>query len=78
MNIQTLREGLQYKTKIEIATRMSELRAELNFLGQINTGCGTCQHFVAGRVCELAGHVEPPAEIKKAGCPSWLWDGIPF
>ncbi|CAB4154566.1 hypothetical protein UFOVP653_11 [uncultured Caudovirales phage] len=72
------REGLQYSTKGEIDARISALHRELAFLEQINTGCGTCQHFVAGRVCALAGHVEPPAEVKQVGCGSWLWDGVPF
>jgi hypothetical protein len=71
-------EGLLYSTKAEIKARVLELKREISFLEQIYTGCGACQHYVAGRVCALAGNIEPPAEVKDVGCPAWKWDGVPF
>lgn len=68
---------VRYNTKREIEARLTEIEQEKNFLLSLNTSCGTCDAF-NGRHCARAGGQEPPPEIKKAGCPEYFWDGIPF
>lgn len=66
-----------YTIKKEIAKRIEVLRMEISFLESIHTCCGSCDAF-DGRGCKRAGGVEPPSEVKEAGCPEWKWDEIPF
>lgn len=66
-----------YTTKKEIAHRIKALKQEITFLESIDTGCLSCDAF-DGRGCKRAGGVEPPPEVKQAGCPEWKWDEIPF
>lgn len=39
--------------------------------------CSTCEQFDNG-ACKLAGGVEPPAEVQRVGCPSWVFEFVPF
>jgi hypothetical protein len=65
-------------TRADIVAHIDRLKADaLFFSNLIAHGCGNCRHY-AGRGCSLAGYIEPPPEVKAAGCPSWAWDGVPF
>jgi hypothetical protein len=37
--------------------------------------CRHCKHWQNG--CKLAGGRMPPAHIQKAGCDTWMCDGVP-
>jgi hypothetical protein len=65
------------KTKAEIDRRITHLKAEIQYLETMDTGCRTCVHFHSGG-CVLANGEEPPVEVIKSGCSSWEYDEIPF
>jgi hypothetical protein len=42
-------------------------------------GCNSCQHYaMTARACLLADGAIPPPDVVRTGCPSWLYDPIPF
>lgn len=63
----------------EIQIRINLARREMEHWQGIlrDKACTNCKEW-QHRGCGLAGGVEPPAEVVKAGCDSWAWDLLPF
>lgn len=65
---------------VEITLRIQTLERELQLWKNIlaNKSCHDCAHFANAPICALAHGASPPPEVQKVGCPSWVWDEIPF
>ena len=65
-------------TPAEIEVKIAVAQREVDFWRGIleRKGCKTCSHWHYG--CELAEFAMPPEEVVKTGCPSYVWDTIPF
>ena len=63
----------------EIQVKINIAQREADYWRDIikRKSCKDCKHF-PDSVCDLAGGVEPPAEVQKVGCGEWSFDEIPF
>ncbi len=66
-------------TRTEIEVKLSVARREVQFWQEIlaRKGCKDCTHWQQPG-CALAGGAVPPLDVIEEGCPSWVWDGVPF
>ncbi len=67
-------------TPAEIQVKIHLAQQEAGYWQSLltNKSCRSCKHFDDGLTCGLTDRIEPPAEVKKTGCPQWVWDSIPF
>lgn len=63
---------------LALEAKVTQIQGDIAYFNQAIVGCKSCQHYASGRGCALAGGIDPPPEVKAAGCPAWQWDGIPF
>ena len=63
----------------EIQVKINLARNEMKLWQEIldKKSCRDCKNWTHP-VCGLAAGIMPPAEVINVGCPSWVWDGIPF
>ena len=63
--------------KIQFNNRRIELMQELTELLTVTVRCDTCEHSGNKNICNLFDEI-PPDDIRKIGCDSWEYSGIPF
>lgn len=63
-------------TKREIARRIEDLKSQITFLQDLDTGCTACIHWEGG-TCKRWGEA-PPRGVFLVGCEEWKWDEVPF
>jgi len=63
----------------EIQVKVNIAQREADYWRQIlrDKACKNCVEW-EGNTCRLAGHITPPPDVQKTGCPEWTYDQIPF